>query len=145
MKTTHQTSCVSNGPWNAGADEDELKEIRSVQFRLPTQMDRLPSPTQLVSDVVLHPSPFWERAMGTICWEHGQFTAQPIFGRSDERFTGCDTIYSGDTIYSASIASDRAGNERAVNVCKRSGVIQGSSRGGCSNVPRHLDYMGIPS
>jgi hypothetical protein len=21
-----------------------------------------------------------------ICWEHGQFTAQPIFGRSDERF-----------------------------------------------------------
>ena len=53
-----------------------------------------------------------------ICWEHGQFTAQPIFGRSDERFTGRDTIYS------ASIASDRAGNERAVNVCKRSGVIQ---------------------
>ena len=41
-----------------------------------------------------------------------------IFGRSDERFTGHDTIYS------ASIASDRAGNERAVNVCKRSGVIQ---------------------
>jgi serine/threonine protein phosphatase PrpC len=38
-------------------DEDELKEIRSVRSGSPTQMDRLPSPTQLVSDVVVHPSP----------------------------------------------------------------------------------------
>ena len=38
-------------------DEDELKEIRSVRSGSPTQMDRLTSPTQLVSDVVVHPSP----------------------------------------------------------------------------------------
>lgn len=37
-------------------DEDELKEIRSVRSGSPTQMDRLPSPTQLVADPV-HPPP----------------------------------------------------------------------------------------
>ena len=36
---------------------------------------------------------------------HDQLTAQPVFAKSDERFKGRDTLYS------ASVASDRGGNE----------------------------------
>ncbi|KAL7425489.1 hypothetical protein ACHAXH_000032, partial [Discostella pseudostelligera] len=53
-----------------------------------------------------------------VCRQHGQLTAQPAFCKSDKRFTGARTLYS------ASIASDRGGNERAVLVSKRSGVIK---------------------
>ena len=54
-----------------------------------------------------------------ICWRHDkQLIAQPVFGKSDQRFKGSDTLYS------ASIASDRGGNERGVNVSKRCGVIK---------------------
>lgn len=37
--------------------EDEIKEIRSVRSGSPTQMDRPPSPTQLVADPPIHPPP----------------------------------------------------------------------------------------
>jgi len=40
----------------ASEEEDEIKEIRSVRSASPTQMDRPPSPTQLVADPV-HPPP----------------------------------------------------------------------------------------
>ena len=53
-----------------------------------------------------------------VCRRHGQLTAQPAFCKSDKRFTGSNTLYS------ASIASDRGGNERAVLVSKRSGLIK---------------------
>jgi hypothetical protein len=54
-----------------------------------------------------------------VCWRKGrQLVAQPIYAKSDERFKGSDTIIS------ASIASDRGGNERGVNISKRSGVIK---------------------
>ena len=46
-----------------------------------------------------------------------QLTAQPVFVKSDQRFRGRDTLYS------ASVASDRGGNERTVNVSKRCGII----------------------
>ena len=48
---------------------------------------------------------------------HNQLTAQPVFVKSDQRFRGRDTLYS------ASVASDRGGNERTVNVSKRCGII----------------------
>jgi hypothetical protein len=48
---------------------------------------------------------------------HNQLTAQPVFAKSDQRFRGRDTLYS------ASVASDRGGNERTVNVSKRCGII----------------------
>ena len=52
-------------------------------------------------------------------WRHdGQLTAQPVYGKSDQRFKGSQTMLS------ASIASDRGGNERAVNVSKRCGVVK---------------------
>ena len=52
-------------------------------------------------------------------WNVGKQTViQPPFARSDKRFTGRQTIYSG------LIAHDRSGNERGVNVSKRSGLIK---------------------
>ena len=59
-----------------------------------------------------------------VCRRHGQLTAQPAFCKSDKRFTGSNTLYS------ASIASDRGGNERAVLVSKRSGVIKRGFKAG---------------
>jgi hypothetical protein len=54
-----------------------------------------------------------------ICWRKGrQLVAQPIYAKSDQRFKGSDTLIS------ASVASDRGGNERGVNVSKRSGIIK---------------------
>ena len=48
---------------------------------------------------------------------HNQLTARPVFVKSDQRFRGRDTLYS------ASVASDRGGKERMVNVSKRCGII----------------------
>ena len=59
-----------------------------------------------------------------VCRRHGQLTAQPAFCKSDKRFTGSNTLYS------ASIASDRGGNERAILVSKRSGVIKRGFKAG---------------
>ena len=47
----------------------------------------------------------------------GQRVLQPVFAKSDRRFT------RDETLRTASVATDRAGNERAVNVCKRSWYI----------------------
>ena len=59
------------------------------------------------------------------CWRHGkQLTAQPAFAKSDKRFKASDTLTS------ASIASDRGGNERGVNVSKRCGVIKRGFKAG---------------
>lgn len=59
------------------------------------------------------------------CWRRdNQLIAQPIFGKSDQRFKGSDTMFS------ASIASDRGGNERGVNVSKRSGVVKRGFKSG---------------
>ena len=43
---------------------------------------------------------------------------QPIFAKSNRRFVGDETVVF------ASVASDRSGNERAVNICKQSGYIK---------------------
>ena len=50
--------------------------------------------------------------------EGGQGTLQPPTSKSDERFTGRTTVYA------AFIAHDWSGNERAVNVAKRSALIK---------------------
>jgi hypothetical protein len=52
-------------------------------------------------------------------WKHGkQLTLQPPSSRSDERFRGRKTVYA------ATVAHDRSGNERGVNVSKRSGLMK---------------------
>jgi hypothetical protein len=52
-------------------------------------------------------------------WKSGkQMAIQPPFAKSDKRFKGKQTVYAG------CIAHDRSGNERGVNVCKRSGLFQ---------------------
>ncbi|KAL7427990.1 hypothetical protein ACHAXH_000754 [Discostella pseudostelligera] len=65
-------------------------------------------------------------------WKSGkQGVLQPTFAPSDRRFSGKETKIS------ASIASDRGGNERAVNVSKRSAYI---SRGFRPNMnPERFD------
>ena len=47
-----------------------------------------------------------------------QSVLQPFWKRSDRKFT------SKELLMSAAVAADRAGNERQVNVAKRSGFIQ---------------------
>ena len=51
-------------------------------------------------------------------WQNGrQLVLQPDFKKSDEKFN------QSQTISSASVATDRGGNERVVNVSKRAGLI----------------------
>ena len=51
-------------------------------------------------------------------WKKGQFLLQPTFHRTDVKFG------SKNLLTSATIASDRGGNERAVRVCKHSNLIK---------------------
>jgi hypothetical protein len=51
-------------------------------------------------------------------WRHGQFLLQPTFHRTDQKFS------SKNLLTSATIASDRGANERAVRVCKYSDLIK---------------------
>ena len=52
-------------------------------------------------------------------WLEGkQKVFQPRASKSDERFK------ERTTVYATTVAHDRSGNERAVNVCKRSGMIK---------------------
>ena len=52
-------------------------------------------------------------------WRAGrQQVIQPTFAKSDCKFSGRETLHT------ASVASDRSANERAVNRCKQSGYIQ---------------------
>ena len=52
-------------------------------------------------------------------WRAGkQEVIQPTFAASDKKFSAMDTIHTAD------VATSRSGNERGVNVSKRSGYIQ---------------------
>lgn len=60
-------------------------------------------------------------------WQSGeQVTLQPPSAKSDARFKGKQTIFAG------CIARDRSGNERGVNVCKRTGLVSRGFRQGTS-------------
>ena len=53
-----------------------------------------------------------------VCWRAGkQRTHQPVWRESDRRFN------RNETLLTATVASDRGGNERSVNVCKRSWYV----------------------
>ena len=67
-------------------------------------------------------------------WRAGRQTVlQPMFARSDRTFTGLETVVSG------SVASDRSGNERAVNRAKQSMILKrGLYKTGC---PKHLSNV----
>ena len=56
-------------------------------------------------------------------WRNGQFVLQPTFAHSDKKFLAKGTLQS------ASIASDRSGNECAVKVCKSSSYLKTGIRG----------------
>ena len=60
-------------------------------------------------------------------WKCGrQVALQPPSSKSDRRFTGKQTRFAG------SVARDRGGNERAVRICKRSGLFQRGFQPGMS-------------
>lgn len=67
-----------------------------------------------------------------VAWRAGeQRVLQPVWADSDHRFT------RDDTLLTASVATDRGANERAVNVCKRSWFVsRGYMRNSC---PKQLD------
>ena len=67
---------------------------------------------------------------------------QPVFGNSDQKFKGKDTIISG------SVASMRSGNERGVNVGKQEVWLH--QRGvqieqGSEHIQRRVAMLGLPS
>ena len=67
-------------------------------------------------------------------WQNGgQLALQPPSSKSDQRFSGRQTLYA------ACIAHDRSGNERAVNVCKRSGLMKRGFKAGMS--AKRFNYM----
>jgi hypothetical protein len=52
-------------------------------------------------------------------WRAGrQEVIQPIFAKSDRKYSGVDTIHTAD------VATTRSGNERSVNLCKQAGYIK---------------------
>ena len=51
-------------------------------------------------------------------WQRNQLILQPIFAKSDKKFT------TKDTITSACVAADRSGNERSVRICKHAKVFK---------------------
>jgi hypothetical protein len=52
-------------------------------------------------------------------WRAGrQEVIQPIFAKSDRKYSGVDTIHTVD------VATTRSGNKRSVNLCKQAGYIQ---------------------
>ena len=67
-------------------------------------------------------------------WRMGQFVLQPIFAKSDRKFT------TADILKSASVATDRSGNERAVRVSKMSSYIKRGTEGSHNkDLPRLCD------
>jgi len=77
--------------------------------------------TNLVDGGIIAFTNMQDRGFRTIyaAWNVGKQTViQPPFARSDKRFTGRQTVYSG------LIAHDRSGNERGVNVSERKLYVQ---------------------
>ena len=69
-----------------------------------------------------------------VAWLEGrQHTLQPQSAKSDERFRYCTTVYA------ATVAHDRSDNERAVNVCNRSGMMKRGFHPGMN--PIRFDYV----
>ena len=68
------------------------------------------------------------RAKMAVWLEGKQLVLQLLASKSDERFRDRTTIYA------VTIAHDRSGNERAVNVCKRLGVMKHGFKQGLNTV-----------
>lgn len=69
-----------------------------------------------------------------MAWRHGrQEVKQPVFAHSNRKSRGLETLIS------ASISTDRSGNERAVKISNLSGLLQ---RGlSCTGCPKRLDNV----
>ena len=54
-------------------------------------------------------------------WLQNQLILQPVFAKSDMKFS------TQDTLKSSSVAADRSGNERSVCICKQANVFKNYS------------------
>ena len=61
---------------------------------------------------------------------------QPPASRSDERFRGRTTVYA------ATVAHDRLGNERRVNVCKQSAMMKRGFKAGMNPIRFNAVWRG---
>ena len=76
----------------------------------------------------------WCSTAKMAAWKAGkQEVLQPPSAKSDERFRDRTTVYA------ATVAHDRSGNERAVNVCKRSGMMKRGFKPGMN--PIRFNYV----
>ena len=71
--------------------------------------------------------------------EGNQQTLQPPSAKSDEIFRDRTTVYA------ATVAHDRSGNERAVNVCKRSRMMKRGFYPGMNPIRFNYDLECGPS
>jgi len=100
--------------WTGHVSDTEYFENSGILERQSKFVDESDEPDIKVTNVL-------DKGYRSIlaAWRTGrQLLLQPAFKRSDRKFT------SREVLTSAAVASDRAGNERAVNVCKRSGMLQ---------------------
>ena len=65
-----------------------------------------------------------------------QEVVQPPASKSDERFRGRMTVYA------ATVAHDRSGNERSVNVCKRSAMMKRGFKPGMNPIRFNAVWRG---
>ena len=68
--------------------------------------------------------------------EGKQEVVQPPASKSDERFRGRMTVYA------ATVAHDRSGNERSVNVCKRSAMMKRGFKPGMNPIRFNAVWRG---
>ena len=68
--------------------------------------------------------------------EGKQEVVQPPASKSNERFRGRMTVYA------ATVAHDRSGNERSVNVCKRSAMMKRGFKPGMNPIRFNAVWRG---
>ena len=117
--------------WVGATSDSHYQEHSGIfkdqeQFAISDRVDGEVLPFMNIFDKGYH--------VNLMAWQHGrQEVRQPVFARSDRKFRGVETLIS------ASIATDRSGNERAVRMAKSSGFLQ---RGlSCTGCPKRLDII----
>ena len=113
-----------------GATSDSLYQKQNKIFEKQKEF----ADTDLVRGKVLPFSTVLDKGYRCILDAHragGQECIQPVFAKSDRRFSG------NDTLSSASVAYDWSGNERGVGLSKKGGFVKrGLLPGGC---PKRLN------
>ena len=117
------TGKVSDSDYNRRAGYLQKQEKFQNEDLIETETDNGWVVAEVVPFLNIYDKGYWAKMA---LWKNGnQHVLQPDWADSDRRFGWLETITS------ASVASDRGGNERSVNVSKRAGYI---SRGFLPNM-----------